>query len=115
MLKKTFRLSSSKDIRLTSLRGRSFFSPYFVIKFIPTKAAPRFTIIVSTRVSKRAVERNRIKRVMRETLRKSLDRFRTGDYVIIVKAKTANQPAAQINNELDRVLISTRLKMIKLW
>jgi ribonuclease P protein component len=109
MLKKTFRLSSSKDIRVTSLRGRSFFSPYFVIKYI---AAPslRFTVIVSTKVSKRAVERNRIKRVVREAIRHSLPSHKTGDYVIIVKVRAAGKPAADIKDQLDQLLVSTRLK-----
>jgi ribonuclease P protein component len=113
MLKKTFRLSNSKDIYVTSLRGRSFFSPYFVIKFVASPAAlplPRFTVIVSTKVSKRAVERNRIKRVLREAIRGDLSAFRPGDYVIIVKARAAKRLPAEIRQELDRLMASVRLK-----
>ncbi len=109
MLKKTFRLSNSKDIRVTSLRGRSFFSPYFVVKFIPADA-PRFTVIVSTKVSKRAVERNRIKRIIREAIRQSLSSYKSGDYVVIVKVRAAGKTAAEIRQQLDQLLISTRLK-----
>jgi len=111
MLKKTFRLSSSKDIKITSLRGRSFFSPYFVIKFVPgVTITPRFTVIVSTRVSKSAVERNRIKRIIREDLRQSISTFKPGDYVIIVKIRAMKKPAGDIRRELNQLLSSVRLK-----
>lgn len=110
MLKKTFRLSSSKDIRLTSLRGRSFFSPFFVVKFVSTEYSPRFTVIVSTKVSKRAVERNRIKRIVRETLRQSLAQFRAGDYVIIAKSRCNGQTAGAMRDQLNQLFSSVKLK-----
>lgn len=111
MLKKAFRLSRSKDIYVTSRRGRSFFSSYFVIKFIATdQDSRRFTVVVSTKVSKRAVERNRIKRVIRETLRQALPHFKPGDYVIIVKNSVANKPAEDIRTQLNKLLTNVRLK-----
>jgi ribonuclease P protein component len=111
MLKKIFRLTSSKDISVTSLRGRSFFSPYFVVKFAASSEPKvRLAVIVSTKVSKRAVERNRLKRIIREELRKSLTLFRPGDYVIIVKQRAAGQVASEIKHNLDQLLTSTRLK-----
>src|SRR6185369_15398573 len=110
MLNKTFRLSNSRDIQTTSLRGRSFFSPYFIVKFIATSSSPRFTLIVSTKVSKRAVERNRIKRIVRESIRNSVRQFRNGDYVIIVKVRAAKKPPADIRENLEQLLTSTRLK-----
>lgn len=111
MLKKAFRLSRSKDIYVTSRQGRSFFSPYFVIKFVsgaePTR---RFTVIVSTKVSKLAVERNRIKRIIRETVRQALPKFKAGDYVIIVKTAAAKKSAEDIRNQLNKLLTTVRLK-----
>lgn len=111
MLKKTFRLSSSKDIRLTSLRGRSFFSPYFVVKFINVDTGPRFTVIVSTKVSRRAVERNRLKRIVREALRKSVTAFKPGNYVIIVKARAAGQSSLEITKQLHQLFSNVNLKL----
>jgi ribonuclease P protein component len=109
MLKKTFRLNSSKDIRVTSLRGRSFFSPYFVIKYgFSSLPHPRFAVIVSTRVSKRAVERNRIKRIVRESLRLSLEDFKPGDYVVIVKIRAAGKTAKELKDDLNRLLSNFR-------
>lgn len=87
MLKKANRLSKNLDVK-RAMRGRSFFGPRFVIKFVSSKNPghlTRATVVVSTKVSKRAVVRNSIKRRIREAVRRNLDMFRGGDYVIIVK------------------------------
>ena len=111
MLKKTFRLSNSKDIHATSMRGRSFFSPYFIVKFAASSIpSPRFTVIASTKVSKKAVERNRIKRVVREAIRAELASYRPGDYVIIAKVRAAKASPADIRGELQRLMTSVKLK-----
>lgn len=89
MLKKVNRLAKAKDIQKAFVRGRSFFSPFFSIKFLAGAAAPRFTVVVSTKVFKRAHDRNRLKRIIREYLRKNLGNFRSGSYVIAAKPKVA--------------------------
>lgn len=95
MLKKNHRLSKEKDIKFTTKRGRNFFTPYFVVKFVSKKeSAPRFAIIVSTKVSKKAVVRNRIKRVAREALRRQINKFVPGDYIIVMR-----QAAEKLNNQ----------------
>ena len=111
MLNKTFRLSNSRDIQTTSLRGRSFFSPYFIVKFAASNAlSPRFTVIASTKVSKKAVERNRVKRVVRETIRGELASYRPGDYVIIAKVRAAKALPADLRGELRRLMANVKLK-----
>jgi ribonuclease P protein component len=89
MLKKTNRLAKDRDISAAFARGRSFFNPFFTIRFLPATKAVRFTVVVSTKVSKKAVARNRLKRIIREYIRKNLQRFKNGDYVVILKPKAA--------------------------
>jgi ribonuclease P protein component len=87
MLKKVNRLAKDRDIQTAFVRGRTFFNPYFTIKFVPSRTIPRFTVVVSTKVFKNAVARNRLKRILREYIRKNLGGFKNGDYVIIAKPK----------------------------
>ena len=99
MLKKTNRLAKTKDIQRTTMRGRSFFNPNLVLKYHRNTADPkglRFTVTVTTRVSKNAVARNRIKRVIRETLRTNIEHFRPGDYVVVVRAAMVSMAAKDI-------------------
>lgn len=87
MLKKTNRLAKATDIAAAFARGRSFFNPFFTIKFFSQLSVKRFTVVVSTKVFKSAVKRNRLKRIVREYIRKNLDKFKSGSYLIIAKPK----------------------------
>ncbi len=110
MLKKNYRLTKSKDIQQTSMRGRSFFNPLFVLKYrAASLVEPRFGFIVSTKVSKRAVERNRIKRVAREQIRSIITDFKTGDYVIIVKSKASGKTPTELRASLSQLCQSSKL------
>lgn len=89
MLKKDNRLAKKSDIQAVFSKGRIFFNPLFNIKFLPTKQGKRFAIVVSTKVFKKAVLRNRLRRIIREWLRNNLMVIKSGDYVIIAKPKVA--------------------------
>jgi len=52
--------------------------------------------VVSTKVYKSAVARNRLKRIVREYLRKNLPAFKSGIYVISAKPKIASLPEKDI-------------------
>jgi ribonuclease P protein component len=95
MLKKVNRLAKAKDIRATLGRGRPFFNPYFSVKFLRKAAPSRFTVVVSTKVYKSAVKRNRLKRVLREFLRHRLSQLPQGDYLISTKPKINSLPENQ--------------------
>lgn len=64
------------------------------------KTAPsvRLGITVSKRVSKRAVDRNRIKRVVRDSFRRHCRQLPAGDYVIV--AKPVKLPGDGLEQEL---------------
>jgi ribonuclease P protein component len=106
MFKKNNRLSKSRDIETVFRAGRSFFSPYFVARFVPSRnhnAERRIAVVVSTKVSKKAVERNRIKRVIRESSKNWLNSLRPGDYALIAKGSAARQPAAALRTGLAQL------------
>lgn len=111
MLKKDHRLSKASEVKLTFSKGRSFFSPYFTVKYLrkPQASLPRFTVIVSTKVSKKAVVRNRHKRIVREWLRQNLSKFQSGDYVVSVKPKAEELTSAETTGALLQLLRDTKL------
>ncbi|MBI3282998.1 ribonuclease P protein component [Candidatus Curtissbacteria bacterium] len=73
----------------------------FVVKFQKTPTS-RPVIIVSTRVAKRSVDRNRIRRVTKEALRKmgQIDR----EIVVIVKNNIAGFKMQEVQKELERII-----------
>ena len=53
-------------------------------------------VVVSTKVYKKAVDRNRLKRIIREHIRKNLNGFKLGNYVIITKPVAARKDEALV-------------------
>jgi ribonuclease P protein component len=104
MLSQKHRLSKSAEVKKTTARGRGFFNPYFVIKFTIGHDSPKLTVIVSTKVSKKAVDRNRIKRVIRDELRKNISQLKSGNYAILVKPSAAKIESSELRTEISKSL-----------
>ncbi len=86
-MKRANRLSRSRDFDAVHRRGRSVSSRYLVLYWLPQDepADPRVGFAVP-RAAGGAVERNRIKRRLREVWDERLDRVAPGyDYVLIVR------------------------------
>jgi len=109
MFTRANRLSKTKDVELVMKRGQSFFSPHFVIKHLKQASGYRLTVVVSTKVSKSAVKRNRIKRVLRDELRNNLKRLKPGDYALIVKPAAAKLESVLLRQQMMQLLQKVRL------
>ncbi|MFA5995990.1 MAG: ribonuclease P protein component [Patescibacteria group bacterium] len=76
MLVRAHRLRASAEIKALYQQGRSVNQPLFRVVYAPAKQSfSRATVIVSKRVSVKAVIRNRIKRQLRVQLKKTLSQF----------------------------------------
>ena len=96
-MKRANRLSRSRDFDAVHRRGRSVSSRFLVLYWLPQEEAaePRIGFAVPRAVGG-AVDRNRIKRRLREVWYERLDRIPPGnDYVLIVRPGLAE--AAQAN------------------
>ena len=73
MLARKFRLSGAKNFQRVQKEGQVFQSQNFGVAYIARGDAEpsRFAFIVSTKISKDAVDRNRFKRTMSEAVRTS--------------------------------------------
>ncbi len=60
----------------------------------------RFGFIISTKISKRAVVRNKIKRIMSEVIRKNIESFKKGyDVVFLIKPSVAKTEKKVLEKE----------------
>lgn len=86
MLKKENRINKNKDFDRIFKTGQSFYGRTLGIKAVKNNLSlNRFGIMISTKVSKKAVVRNRFKRQLREIIKNELEFLKTGyDLVIIV-------------------------------
>ncbi len=73
MLPRQHRLNKRLDIERVFKRGRSVFVGNLGLRLAPNNLkSSRFTVVVSLKVSKKAVERNLLKRRLREIVRQEI-------------------------------------------
>jgi ribonuclease P protein component len=113
-VKRANRLSRSRDFDAVYRHGRSVSSRFLVLYWFPQEeqASPRFGFSVPRSVGG-AVERNKIKRQLREVWRERLERVPAGnDYVLIVRPGLPEAVASNgfewLGDRVDEVLAQTK-------
>jgi ribonuclease P protein component len=111
MLKKINRLTKDKDFELVFKKGKSAYDQLVGIKHISnTQEINRYGIIVSSKVSKKAVIRNKIKRLIREIIKNQEIYLKKGyDIVIITFPGIINNKKTEISESIIKGL--TKLKL----
>jgi len=111
MLKKENRLHLDKDFDYIFKNGQSFYNNVFGLKVATTELEVfRLGILISTKVSKKAVVRNRIKRQFREIIQQELPRLKKGhDLIIIVLPRIVTEKSLEIKSLLIFSLQKLRL------
>lgn len=106
MLSAPHRLTASRAYQYVYRRGRSFSGS--CLRIHVTKGGSgttQFGIVVSNRVSKRATERNLLKRRLRAALRTHISTVAQGYLVVVVTTGRAlRQPYAALRDELTTLL-----------
>lgn len=85
--------------------GKILKSRYFLLKIFPTEFNySRFGVVVSSRVSKKAVIRNRLKRIIFNFLKDKYKGLPISDYLFILYSSAASVKKEEIIDELRRIL-----------
>ncbi|HBL52180.1 MAG: ribonuclease P [Microgenomates group bacterium GW2011_GWA2_39_19] len=103
MLRKENRLTKRVDFQKVLKQGKMVQGRLFSLSFLksPEDFQPKFGIIVSNKISKRAVARNRIRRLLREAIRKSLVRAPRGSiFVLLTKKSALEAKSNQVEDDL---------------
>lgn len=107
MLAKKFRLTGSRDFKKIQSEGQIYQSNSFGVAYLDRKDedASRFAFVVSTKISKDAVDRNRFKRVMSEAVRTSSIDIRPGfDVIFLAKTTIVKTPTSEVMKEVKASL-----------
>jgi ribonuclease P protein component len=111
MLASNNRLTKKDDIEKVKREGRLFQRKLFGAVVLPKskKEDSRFAFIVSTKISKHAPQRNRIKRALRESVRHNLYIIGKGyDVVFLPKKEIARTTTDEMMKEV-KLFISDNL------
>ena len=119
MLPRLYRLPSSQFSTVKS-RGQLLQSPLFGLLVFRTprspsglslrvddlgEVGPRFGFIVSTKISLKAVVRNRIRRLLSEALLPLLPRLQPNhDFIVLATTRLIDQPLAVISQAFHEIL-----------
>jgi len=93
MLPKQHRITKDKEFALVFDQGKSFATKFLVIKAIPSNNISRFGFIVSTKVSKKAYSRGKIKKWLRESAREFIKRDINVFFDVVVVARKESMDA----------------------
>ncbi len=97
---KQLRLQKSVQFKFVSTRGKRLKGRFFVVIYKITNENNRLGVTASKKCSKKAVERNRLKRIIRESFRHSQAQFSAYDIVVIARHWAVNATNQELFSEL---------------
>ena len=106
MLKKQYRIRKQKEFENVFNKGRYVSEWFLTLKFVSNDLGfSRFGFIISNKVSKKAVERNRAKRLLRESIRLFQNKIKPQiDFVFIAKKEIIGKDFAEVNDCVEKLL-----------
>lgn len=112
MLPKQYRLSRIELNRVkkkgTLIQGNLF--SLLVSRQQEAKQASQFGFIISTKIHKRAIKRNRVKRLLNEAIYSLLPKIKPGfETVFLAKKRIIDAGLEEIGVEVERLFIKARM------
>ncbi|MDD3386669.1 MAG: ribonuclease P protein component [Candidatus Pacebacteria bacterium] len=106
MLPKENRLKKKKEFETVFKNGKTVRSKNIISKYFKSEDnKTKIGFIVSKKVSKKAVERNKIKRRLRASVRENKEMIKDGMNIIIIALPSIKEvPYSEINNDIKSIL-----------
>lgn len=110
-LPKNRRIKNEKSFERVFKAGRAFKHPFFLLKFSKTDLSYcRAAVSVPMAFSKKAVVRNKVKRIFWSALEKIFRRCQAGlDLIIIASPAAAEKNLEQITRSLEEIFIKANI------
>lgn len=111
-LKRAFRLRKSSEFQRVRQQGRNVTSRLLTLAWTPNDVAQlRIGFVVSKRISKRAVDRNHLKRLLSEAIRPHLRGLPPGwDLVLSARRSTLAADLSTLEQDISALLRRARLQ-----
>jgi len=111
MFSQSHRLTKTKDIERVFKQGRAYYHELLGIKALKNGLdKSRFTVIISLKVSKKAIQRNLLKRQIRSILKTEAFKLQPGfDVAVVCLPTSAGQDFTAINQAVITCLTKLAL------
>lgn len=105
MLSDRNRLKKKKDFEKVLREGRSFREDFLILKIRKNKSKKlRFGFVVSQKVSKKAVVRNKIKRRLREAIKERIKEINKNlDIILITLPKAEKKEFQEVKRVIEKL------------
>lgn len=111
MLPKQYRLSLKTELSRIKKEGKVIWGKLFNLLVANQPQATnnqlpvsRFAFVISKKVHKRAVKRNRVRRLLVEAIRSNLGKIKPGfDFVFLVKKEIIGQELPVIKDQVEKI------------
>jgi len=113
MLTQKNRLKKKKDFERVFKKGKGLKEDFLILKMSKNNLSQsRFGFIVGTKISKKAVLRNKLKRRLRELVRGKIEKIKKGfDIIFIAQPGLENRDFWELEEILNRIF--SRAKLLK--
>jgi ribonuclease P protein component len=110
MLPKKYKLKKDKDFKRIFRKGKEYQGNFLKIKLLKNDLqVNRFAIVIGVKISKKAVQRNLIKRRIEETIHANLNNFQNGwDMIILPQREILDKNYQEIKESLMELLKNTK-------
>lgn len=113
MISTLFRFHGHNSLRYVYGNGKAVRSQLFTIKYVTNshRKQPRFSVVISKKVIKSAVGRNRVRRRLYEYLRINTDKLSSVYDIVIIctSAELRTLPYVDITDQLDQLFDKANL------
>lgn len=111
MLKKENRLRKTKEIEGVFKEGKSFYDQIFTLKILKNNLeVNRLCVVISAKVSKKSVDRNKLKRRVRAIFYSKKEELKKGfDFLILTKKDINNQDFLMIKKSINDLFFKAKV------
>ena len=111
MLSREYKLKKDNDFKKAFEKGKFYRNDFIKIRFLKNNlGTTRFGIVISSKISKKAVSRNRVRRRLEEIIRIRLDQIRSGfDIVVLFEPEVIGKNYKQVEEVFVNLIEKAKL------
>lgn len=114
MLPLVNRLRKKSEIQNVFRQGKAVYSGFLALKFKPSsETATRFSFSIGHSYSKKAVDRNRLRRILRETVRENLNKLKKPADLVFFLVKSNRQSESFEKPQIEKQIARRAIELMK--
>lgn len=100
-----YRLASKREVQsVFAAKPKKISRQYLLVLYIPNQLTyPRLGIIAGKQHLRRAVDRNRVRRIIRESFRHEMEKLKGLDLIVLIRSSCSTVETKTLRNDIDNL------------